>query len=436
MEKTMEFNENTSTAANDGGIEYAFEKVPESARKSAGTIFVILAGYTISLSNFVTGATVGYKMPFKEAVAACAFGNLILIVVATMLGVISQQTGMTTTVLARKSLGKRSSSILSLLIAVSAVNWIGVNADTFANLIKSTFGWWPIPIGITCIIVVALWAQSAIRGAKGLEIVSWLGVPCAIVLVIACAAAIGRKTGYDTVFSYLPAAKEQISFAAGSTSFVGAWIFGCIVSPDVCRYAKKPIHVTVGAPIAVAVGLFGLEVIGIMTAQATGDSGFVGATAALGLGVLVFICAIFCVWTTQDNNIYSAGLALQNVLVDTKLEGKVKHAVMAIMIAALAAIFAAVGAVKYLLPVTQSLSILLPPVPGMIIAENFFIKKSKENKNINWLAIVTWALSAVIGYIALQHNFLIPAMVSMAASFVIYIVLSRLLDDKVNTGVK
>ena len=433
MEKTMEVSANTTAAANDSGIEYAFEKVPESARKSAGTIFVILAGYTISLSNFVTGATVGFKMPFKEAVAACAFGNLILIIVATVLGVISQQTGMTTTVLARKSLGKRSSSILSLLIAVSAVNWIGVNADTFANLIKSTFSWWPVPISITCIIVVALWAQSAIRGAKGLEIVSWLGVPCAIILVVACAVAIGRKTGYDAVFSYLPASKEQISFAAGSTSFVGAWIFGCIVSPDVCRYAKKPIHVTIGAPIAVTVGLFGLEVIGIMTAQATGDSGFVGATAALGLGVLVFICAIFCVWTTQDNNIYSAGLALQNVLVDTKLEGKVKHAVMAIMIAALAAVFAAIGAVKYLLPVTQSLSILLPPVPGMVIAENFFVKRSKENKTINWLAIITWAVSSVIGYIALQHNFLIPAMVSMVASFVIYIVLSRLLDDKINT---
>ena len=156
------------------------------------------------------------------------------------------------------------------------------------------------------------------------------------------------------------------------------------------------------------------------------------ATAALGLGVLVFICAIFCVWTTQDNNIYSAGLALQNVLVDTKLEGKVKHAIMAIIIASLAAVFAAIGAVKYLLPVTQSLSILLPPVPGMIIAENFFVKKSKENKTINYLAIITWVISSVIGYIALQKSFLIPAMVSMTASFVIYIILSKMLDDKVN----
>ena len=48
-------------------VEYAFDEVPASARKKMGTILVILTGYTISLSNFVTGATVGFKMPFKDA---------------------------------------------------------------------------------------------------------------------------------------------------------------------------------------------------------------------------------------------------------------------------------------------------------------------------------------------------------------------------------
>lgn len=414
-------------------VEYAFDEVPASARKKMGTILVILTGYTISLSNFVTGATVGFKMPFKDAVLACATGNILLILVATLLGIISCQTGLTTSVLARKSMGARSSSILSLLLALSAVNWIAVNADTFSKLILSNFSWWPIPVSITAILVVAIWAQSAIRGVKGLEFVSWLGTPCAVLLTIVCAIAIGKSAGgYDAVFTYVPTSDVQISFAAGSTSFVGAWIFGCIVSPDVCRYAKKPSHVAVGAPIAVAVGLFGLEVIGIMTAQATGESGFVAATAALGVGILVFICAIFCVWTTQDNNIYSAGLALQNVLKDTKLEGKVKHAWFAIGIAAAAAIFAAVGATKYLLPVVQTLSILLPPIPGMMIAEHFFVKNSKEEKPINWIAMISWVIGTVVGKICLMNNFLIPAIVSMALTFICYIILSKALDSKLN----
>ena len=169
-----------------------------------------------------------------------------------------------------------------------------------------------------------------------------------------------------------------------------------------------------------------------MTAQATNESGFVAATAALGVGILVFICAIFCVWTTQDNNIYSAGLALQNVLKDTKLEGKVKHAWFAIGIATAAAIFAAVGATKYLLPVVQTLSILLPPIPGMMIAEHFFVKNSKEEKPINWIAMISWVIGTVVGKICLMNNFLIPAIVSMALTFICYIILSKALDSKLN----
>lgn len=126
---------NTSTHE----TEYAFGKIPAKERKSGASIVMIMAGYTISLSNFVTGASVGSSMDMKSAVLACAFGNLLLMVVATFLGIIAFETGLSTSVLARKCLGARSSNILSALLALSAVNWIAVNADTFSNLIKSTF---------------------------------------------------------------------------------------------------------------------------------------------------------------------------------------------------------------------------------------------------------------------------------------------------------
>lgn len=61
MRETSEELESTNSE-----IEYAFEAVPPSARKKLGSILVILTGYTISLSNFVTGATVGFKMPAER----------------------------------------------------------------------------------------------------------------------------------------------------------------------------------------------------------------------------------------------------------------------------------------------------------------------------------------------------------------------------------
>ena len=370
-------------------------------------------------------------MSFSGTVWSIVVGNAILALVAVMVGIIGAKSGKTTLVLARNFLGKRSSAIMSVLIALSAVNWIAVNADTFANMILTNFKWWPLPVWLTAIIVVAIWAQSAIRGVKGLEIVSWLGAPAAVILAIASFIAIGTKTGFGTVIHYVPG-EGQLTFAAGSTSIVGAWIFGCIVTPDVTRYAKNGKHVSLAAPIAVYVGLAMIELVGAMTAQATGNSSFVAATAALGLGILVFVCAIFCVWTTQDNNIYSASLSLQNIFVDTKLEGKVKHAWLAIIVAALAAIFAAVGAVKYLLPIVKALSVLLPPIPAMMIAEQWCVKNSKENQTINWVGIVSWAIATVIGQICVNRNFLIPAVVSMVVAFFLYWGLSKALDKSWN----
>jgi len=433
-EKLKEKTAPAEAPKKDDAYEYAFERVPEEKRKKAGSIFVILAGYTISLSNFVTGTTVGSKMAFPDAVLACLVGNLFLSVIAILLGVIAMHTGLSTAFLSRKALGARASSIFSVLLALSAVNWIAVNADTFAHMIKSTFAWWPIPVGLTAIIAVALWAQSAIRGMKGLEIVSWLGVPCAIVLTIACVIAVGMKVGYQSVGAFVPDGGSTLTFTGATASFIGAWVFGCIITPDVCRFAKKTSHVTISAFVAVMLGLFGLELCGILVAAATRTNSFVTATAALGLGVLVFFCAIFCLWTTQDNNIYGASLAIQNIFQGTRMEGKVSHFVLAVIVAAGSGIFAAVGAVKFLLPVTQALSVLLPPIPGLVVGEWFIVKKSKENQSINWVAIVSWLAGGVCGYVALKNNFFISPVIGMVATIIFYTLLSKLFDKSLNTA--
>ena len=284
---------------------------------------------------------------------------------------------------------------------------------------------------VACMQSGAIYGSAALLDGMIERMEAELGAPAAVILAIASFIAIGTKTGFGAVTNYVPG-EAQLTFAAGSTSIVGAWIFGCIVTPDVTRYAKNGKHVAIAAPIAVYVGLAMIELVGAMTAQATGNASFVAATAALGLGILVFVCAIFCVWTTQDNNIYSASLSLQNIFVDTKLEGKVKHAVLAVIVAVLAAVFAAAGAVKYLLPIIKALSVLLPPIPAMMIAEQWCVKNSKENQTINWVGLLAWAISTTIGQICINHNFLIPAVVSMVVAFFLYWGLSKALDKSWN----
>ena len=87
---------------------------------------------------------------------------------------------------------------------------------------------------------------------------------------------------------------------------------------------------------------------------------------------------------------------------------------------------------KYLLPVVKALSVLLPPIPAMMIAEQWCVKNSKENQNINWVGIVSWIIATVIGQICVNRNFLIPAVVSMVVAFFLYWGLSKALDKSWN----
>jgi cytosine permease len=419
----------------NAAYEFAFESVPQNKRKGGLSLFVVLAGYPIALSNFVTGAAVGFRMTFPQAMVALLAADAFLIFVAVITGFISYETGLSTSFLSRTAFGKKGSSIFSILLALSAINWIGINGNTFAGMIKINFPGWPIPVSITGVIAIFLWAQSAIRGYKGLEFISFIGVPAAIVLSVASFIGVGIKGGgYAEAFSYIPS--NSMTFTAASASVIGSWVFGCIITPDICRYAKSRGTVFISGISAFFVGLFCLQFIGVLVAMATKNGNFSAATSALGLGYLVFACTVFCLWTTQDNNIYGASLALQNVFNETRLKGKVKHSYIAISIATLAAIFAFFGALSYLLPIISFLSVLLAPVPALIVAERYFVKNSKINININPIALISWIIGGVIGKVCLEMNFFVSPVIAFFGTVIVYTILSKLFDNLVLRSVK
>ena len=419
-----------SEQINSKALENAFNSVPESERKSLISLTVVLAGYPIALSNFVVGGAVGVGMTFKNALITLLVANAILIGIVLATGYMAYKTGLSTSFLSRRVFGKKGSTVFSILLALSSVTWISLNGDIFARLIDSTFSWWPIPVSITAILCIALWTQSAIRGYKGLEIVSYLGVPAALILSIVGVIAVGKESGgYGAVLSYVPA--TSLSFTAGTASIIGSWIFGATITPDVCRFARRTRDLIIAGIVAFSIGCFGLQLAGALVGIATGNGDFTAAMNALGLGLLAFFASIFCLWTTQDNNIYGASLAIQNVLDDTPLKGKVQHKHIALAVACLAAIFAALGIFNYLLPIIQFLSVLIPPVPGLLIAEEFFIKNSKENLKTNPVAMVSWVLAGVISYIALKIDFFVPPIIGMISSIILYVILSKIFDAKI-----
>lgn len=404
--------------------EHVFEAVPDSKRKGLISLIFVLAGYPIALSNFVIGGAVGVGLTLPNAILALIVGNSILITIVILTGLMAYKTGLSTSFLSRRAFGKSGSHIFSILLAISAVTWVALNGDIFARMIIATFNSWPLSVPITAIVVILIWMQSAIRGFKGLQFISYIGVPAALIMAGYGVFAVYQATsGFSGLASYVPS--NPLTLSAATASIVGGWVFGAAITPDVCRFAKSKRDVLIAGLIAFFVGCFGLQFAGALVAITTGTGDFTKAMAALGLIVVAFIAAIFCLWTTQDNNIYGASLALQNVIKDTKYNGKISHKQIAIGIAILGAVFAAGGIYSKILPVIKFLSILIPPVPGLIIAEEYFVKKPKFDQFINWNAVIAWIGGGILSYVSLKTNFFIPPIIGILASAVIYIILSK-----------
>ena len=216
--------ESSADAVKDQGqFEFTFEPVPKEKRKGGFSLFLVLAGYPIAVSNFVTGAAIGYRMTFLDALAAIAVGDAFLIFIAVSTGLISFRTGLSTSFLSRMAFGKKGSTIFSLLLVVSSITWIGINGDTFGKMVVANFPDFPIPAAVLGAAIILVWSISAMRGYKGLEIVSWIGVPTALLLALITLVLVGvNYGGYEAVLSYAPEPDSVMPFTTATASIVGS----------------------------------------------------------------------------------------------------------------------------------------------------------------------------------------------------------------------
>ncbi|RFU70531.1 thiamine permease [Peribacillus saganii] len=426
---------NNIKPSNEENVEFAFGEVPQHKRKNLFSLILVLAGYPIALSNFVIGGTVGVGLKFTDAILALTIGNLVLISIVILTGIAAYKTGLSTSLLSKRAFGKSGSYIFSSLLALSAITWVALNGDIFSRLVIQTFDWWPLSVPLTAIVAILLWLQSAVRGYKGLEIISGVGVPAALILSFYGVYKVGQSSGgFEGVLSYIPA--SPIAFSTATAAIVGGWIFGATITPDVCRYANKKSHVFIAGIIAFILGCFGLQFAGVLIAISTGQGDFALAMASLGLVLVAFFASVFCLWTTQDNNIYGASLAIQNIIQDTKYKGKIKHKHIAVAIASIAAILAAGGIYSNILPIITFLSVLIPPVPGIIIAQEFFVKKQQAELMVNQKAMISWLVGSVLGYISLQAGFFIPAVIGVVSAGLCYILINTLTGQQNSQNVE
>lgn len=402
--------------------DYALQAVPENARKSFLSMFVIMMGFTFFSASMSVGGQLGVGLNMSSFVWAMLVGNAILGAYTALLGYVGCNTGLTLDLMARRSFGITGSYLPSALISFTQMGWFGVGLAMFSIPVAELTG---LPVPLFIILAGVLMTSSAYFGIKSLEIVSWIAVPAIAILgCVSVGMGITSVGGLAQVFVENPA--EPLSFATALTLVVGSFVSGGTTTPNYTRFAKSNKIAVIATVIAFFIGNSLMFIFGAVGGAVTGTPDIFYIMIAQGLAVPAIIILGLNIWTTADNGLYSCGLGLSNI---TKLP-KQPMVLVSGLIGTVASVWLYYNFCSWL----TFLGSAIPPVGGVAIVDYFMHKDRYFNKDesglkrLNVLSVAAVLIGAAIGLWAPG----IAALNSIGSACIIYFVGTKI-EEKAKT---
>lgn len=338
-----------------------------------------------------TGGSLGTGLSFNDFFLAVLIGNLILGIYTSFLGYIGASTGLSTHLLARFSFGSKGSWLPSLLLGGTQVGWFGVGVAMFAIPVQKATG-----IDTNALIVISglLMTVTVYFGISALMILSMVAVPAIAILggysVFSAVDSIG---GIAELQKIQPA--EPMDFSVALAMVVGSFVSAGTLTADFVRFGKKPMGAVAITMIAFFVGNSLMFIFGAAGASVTGQSDISEVMIAQGLLIPAIIVLGLNIWTTNDNALYASGLGFSNI---TGLPSKYVSMLNG-LIGTVCALWLYNNFVGWL----TFLSLAIPPIGGVIIADFFSNRKRYLNfdnaafQTINWAGIIAVAIGVAAG---------------------------------------
>ncbi|GGM04492.1 purine-cytosine permease family protein [Nakamurella endophytica] len=423
------------SAANSAHIDdYTLARVPTSARNHWFGIAVQRFGQISALSQFLLGATLGYGMSFAHAFWAILLGSIIVEVIMCLVGIIAQREGLNTALLARwTGFGEIGASIVGLAVGISLIGWFGIQsaiaADSLDALMPGALpGWlWSLICGLAVTAIVAF-------GFKGMQWLANVTVPLFLVLVGWSVIAELSRHDLGSLLTSAPAG-PQISVLAGSGIVAGGVIVGAIITGDMTRFNRTPADVVKQTALGVSLGEFVIGLAGVLLAHAARSGDIVSiVTSSIGfVGLLIVITGTLKI---NDWNLYSASLGLVN-FVSVTFRRQLHRVSTTLVLGVAGTVLAAVGILSNFIEFLTVLSVVFPPIAGIMVAEYFVVRRWRgdleSSRQANALPVsaprlvpatlIVWAISSVVGYFVTWG---IPSVLSLVLSMVLYVVAGRL----------
>ncbi|MER6175052.1 cytosine permease [Streptosporangium sp. NPDC001681] len=403
--------------------DHALEPVPAHRRKSLIQMIIVQIGWNISVSSFLVGGVVGGGTTFGEGMAAILVGNLVLVAVSALIGLVGYRTGLSSYLAARVVFGRQGAVVVSLLLGVIAMGFIGVLMDTWSGAVHKLIP--AIPPWAFILAFGAAITTTAIFGFKGLAKFSAIAVPIEVAIALLALFKIGGGDGgFAEVAAQQPAV--PIGFAVAVGAVISTWVTGAALVGDVTRFASHGRDVIISCFAGFVVGAGVFEIIATVSAMSVGNSNFVLVMQGLGLLAPAAVMLVLALWNTADNNLYSASLAFTNASNTLGLRvGKPTWTIISIVIAILVA-FA--GLAAQFLVFLNVIAIIAPPFAGVLIAHFWILARHHTGDQllesapaVRAEALVAWVVAALLA--KYTDVLLTDAIEGLVYGFVCYAVL-------------
>ena len=398
--------------------DYSLEAVPVTARKGFRSMFFVMLGFTFFSASMSVGAKLGNGLDLTGFIWACIIGGLILSAYCGILAYLGSDTGLNMDLLCRHAFGTRGSYLSSFVLGFTQIGWFGVGIAMFSIPTAQLIGMneWVLTIAAGL-----LMTATAATGMKALEIVSTISVPLIVVLgVYSMVTAAADGGGLVAIFSQ---SAGKITLFTGIGYVIGSFISGGTATPNFIRFAKNNKVAVWTTVIAFFLGNTLMFCFGAVGGAFTGADDIFYVMIAQGLAIPAIIVLGANIWTTNNNALYTGGLALSNIF---NVRMKITTWIAGVVGTALA--------IWLYWNFTGWLSILncaLPPV-GTIVILDYFRRKSayKENERmqtVRWFNVagivigalaanlINWGIAAVNAMVIASAAYFVGALLERAA---------------------
>ena len=409
--------------------EFSLSAVPESERKSYFSLTIVWTGFVFVITSMMAGGGLSAGLDFKMILVAVLLGNVFLSAIAILVSIIASKTGLTFALMTRYSFGEKGSRIASMFVPIVNIGWYTIQAATYGHFIAQAFGLGDIAELICMAVSAVVMGIFAMKGIKAISILGYIAIPAIIFLSLATSIRAVGMVGLDGLWNYTP--EGHITLSSGITVVIGTWILStstCIA--DIMRYARS----TKEAIAATLTGLLGGNIFmilcGTITSVAVGDSDLTNVLLSMGLLVPCLILMTTNIFTTNASNLYSTSLNLSNAFhMDRQ-----KIIVVLLAISALATLCRPYQ-VGFLFSFLDLLGTIVPPLPGIILADYFIIHKgeykdlgSVKFAQFNAVSWLTWAIALAGVYLI---PFGLPALKGLIIGGVLYPILMKVTKKQV-----